>query len=341
MDKTASRTAAWTTAWTAPSIMDARGVARGAVGATHELTEARQGRYHYTIGPYSDPVLHVEPGDRIEFWTQDCFEGRIRSERDKPSEILEMPYINPQCGPVMVAGAEKGDALAVYIESMRPRGENPRGTCCMIPEFGGLTGTAYTATLNDPLPEIVRKIDLDEERVYWSERVSLPYRPHVGTISCSPEIDSINALTPDQHGGNMDMPDICPGHVVYLPVKVDGARLFLGDCHACQGEGEVCGVAVEYPSITTVRVDLVKGWTIAWPRVETPESIIAVGSARPLEDATRIAYRELVYWLVDDYGFDKWDAYMMLSQCGRAKLGNFVDPKYTIGAAVAKTYLAA
>ncbi len=325
--------------WSQDSIMDSRGLAGGTIGETHELTQEVQGTYHYTIGPYSDPVLTVKPGDRVTFWTPDCFEGRIRTEKDMPSQILEMPFINPQCGPVMVEGAEKGDALAIYIESMVPRGENPRGTCCLIPEFGGLTGTNYTATLNDPLPEIVRKIELDETNVYWSDKVTLPYKPHVGTISCSPEIDSINALTPDQHGGNMDMPDICPGNVVYLPVKVPGARFFIGDCHACQGEGEVCGVAVEYASVTTVRFDVIKGWKNEWPRLETEDSVMTIGSARPLEDATRIAYRELVYWLVNDYGFDKWDAYMMLSQCGRAKLGNFVDPKYTIGAAVSKKFL--
>lgn len=326
--------------WLAGSIMTTRGRAKGEVGKTHELTEARQGRYHYTIGPYSDPVMTVSPGDRVVLWTQDCFEGRIRSESDTPSEILEMPYINPQCGPIMIDGAEKGDALAVFIESMVPRGDNPRGTCCLIKEFGGLTGTVYTATLNDPLPEVVRKIDLDEDQVYWSERVTLPYKPHIGTLSCSPEIDSINALTPDMHGGNMDMPDICPGNVAFLPVKVPGARLFLGDCHACQGEGEVCGVAVEYATITTIRVDLIKGWNITWPRIETEDMIIAVGSARPLEDAMRIAYRDLVYWMVDDYSFDRWDAYMMLSQCGITRVGNFVDPKYTVGAAIRKAYLA-
>lgn len=325
--------------WLGTSIMAARGVAKGKIGQTHELTEERQGKYHYTIGPYSDPVMTVKPGDRIRVWTQDCFEGRIRSESDKPSEVLEMPYINPQCGPIEIEGAEKGDAVAVHIESMVPRGENPRGTCCLIQEFGGLTGTTYTATLNDPLPEVVRKIDLDEHSVYWSDRVTLPYKPHVGTLSCSPEIDSINTLTPDQHGGNMDMPDICPGHITYLPAKVPGARLFLGDCHACQGEGEVCGVAVEHATITTIRVDLVKGWNITWPRLETEDMIMTIGSARPLEDAMRIAYRELVFWMVKEYGFEKWDAYMLLSQCGKAKLGNFVDPKYTVGAAIWKSLI--
>jgi len=326
--------------WLSNSVMHTRGVAMGRRGATHELTEARQGRFHYTMGPYSEPVLHIEPGDRVVVETRDAFEGKIQTEHDLPSKKLRMPFVNPQNGPIMIEGADKGDALAVYIESMHPRGQNPLGTCCMIPEFGALTGTNYTATLNAPLPEIVRKVNLDEESVYWSERVTLPYKPHIGTLSCSPEIDSINSLTPDNHGGNMDLPDMGPGSITYLPVRSPGGRLFIGDAHACQGDGEVCGVAVEYPTTTTIHVELIKGWTIDWPRLENEDVIMTIGSARPLEDATRIAYRELVLWLVKDYGFDKWDAYMMLSQCGKVRLGNFVDPKYTVGAAISKKYLA-
>jgi amidase len=170
--------------------------------------------------------------------------------------------------------------------------------------------------------------------------VVLPYNPHIGTLSTSPEIDSINSLTPDAHGGNMDLPDIGPGSITYLPVRTTGARLFIGDAHACQGDGEVCGVAVEYASTTTTRVDVIKQWTIEWPRLEREDFIMTIGSARPLEDAARIAYRELVLWLEAEYNFDRWDAYMMLSQCGRVRLGNFVDPKYTVGAAILEHYLA-
>ena len=325
--------------WLAGSIMATRGEGRGG-GTTHQLTEAMQGKYHYTIGPYSEPVLRVKPGDSIVVETRDAFEGKIKTERDLPSATITMPFVNPQNGPIMIEGAEKGDAVAVYIESMLPRGENPRGTCAMIPEFGALTGTAYTALLNDPLPEIVRKVDVDEEHVYWSKRVTLPYKPHIGTLSCSPEIDSITSLCPDNHGGNMDLPDMGPGSVTYLPVRIEGARLFIGDAHACQGDGEVCGVAVEFPTVTTIKVDLIKNWRIEWPRLETDEMIMAIGSARPLEDATRIAYRDLIRWMVKDYGYDKWDAYMMLSQCGKVRLGNFVDPKYTVGAGISKKYLA-
>lgn len=326
-------------AWLQDSLMNRAGMAAGRTPATHHLGEAEQGRFHYTIGPYSDPVLKVAPGDRIVVDTRDAFEGAITSENDKPSQKLRLPFVNPQNGPIIVEGAEPGDALAVHIESIRPRGENPRGTCCMIPDFGALTGTSFTALLNEPLPERVRKIDLDEKGVYWSKRVTLPYRPHIGTLSCSPEIDSIDSLTPGSHGGNMDVPDMGPGSITYLPVRTTGARLFIGDAHACQGDGEVCGTAVEFASTTTIRVDVIKKLTIEWPRLETEDQIMVIGSARPLEDAARIAYRELVLWLERDFGFERWDAYMMLSQCGIVRLGNFVDPKYSVAAGIRKHYL--
>ena len=326
--------------WLDRSVMRTRGVAQGRTADTHALTEALQGRYHYTIGPYSDPVLRIRPGDRVVVETRDAFEGKVRTPQDLPSKVLTMPYVNPQNGPIWVEGAEPGDVLAVHIERIAPRGPNPRGTCAMIPQFGALSGTALTALLADDLPERVHKVDVDEDGVYWSPRVTLPYRPHIGTLSCSPEIDSINTLTPDQHGGNMDLPDMGPGSITYLPVRTAGARLFIGDAHACQGDGEVCGTAVEFASTTTVEVDLIKRWPLAWPRLENEAVLMAIGSARPLEDAARIAYKELILWLEAEHGFDRWDAYMLLSQCGQVRLGNFVDPKYTVAAGVEKKYLA-
>ena len=326
--------------WLETSIMHRRGSARGQVQTTHELTEARQGKFHFTIGPYTEPVLTIQPGDRVVVQTRDAFDGKVRSPGDLPSRVLTMPFVNPQNGPIVIQGAEKGDVIAVHIESMLPRGDNPRGTCAMIPQFGALSGTSFTALLAESLPEIVRKIDLDEEGVYWSPRVTLPYRPHIGTLSCSPEIDSINTLTPDSHGGNMDLPDMGPGSITYLPVRTSGGRLFIGDAHACQGDGEVCGTAVEYASTTTIHVDLIKSWALDWPRLENESILMTIGSARPLEDAARIAYRDLVLWMEAEFGFDRWDAYMLLSQCGKVRLGNFVDPKYTVGAGIEKKYLA-
>ena len=138
--------------WLNDSIMRRRGVAQGRTPDTHAPTEALQGKYHYTIGPYSDAVLKIRPGDRVVVETRDAFEGKVKSAQDLPSRVLTMPFVNPQNGPILVEGAEKGDVLAVYIETMAPRGANPRGTCAMIPQFGALSGTSLTALLADDLP---------------------------------------------------------------------------------------------------------------------------------------------------------------------------------------------
>jgi amidase len=96
---------------------------------------------------------------------------------------------------------------------------------------------------------------------------------------------------------------------------------------------------VEMASTTTVQVDLIKNWQIAWPRLENERFIMTIGSTRPMEDAARIAYRELTQWLSTDYGFDKYEAYFLLTQAGRVRVGNMVDPKYTLGASILKKYL--
>ena len=314
--------------WQKDSIMARKGVAKGERGTTHSITETEQGKYHYVYGPYVKPVLTVDPGAVVSAETHDAFEGAIKKETDSPSKILNFPFLNPQNGPIHVNGAEKGDTLAVYIESI-------------VPEFGGLVSTGNTALLNPALPERVKKLEIDAKTgTKWSDKITLPYEPFIGTIGTSPEIEAISSLVPDYYGGNMDLPDVGVGAVIYLPVNTKGALLYLGDCHAAQGDGELCGVAIEHPTVTTVQVDLIKNWTIAWPRLETEDFIMTIGSARPMEDAARIAYRELCRWMAADYGFDEIDAYMLLTQAGRVRLGNMVDPKYTLGASIKKSYLA-
>ncbi|GLU28314.1 acetamidase/formamidase family protein [Brucella sp. NBRC 12950] len=324
--------------WFDESIMVRKGVAKGIAGKSHHISEEVQGKYQYVYGSYVEPVLHVEPGSVISAETHDAFEGKIRKETDKPSEILNFPFLNPQNGPIYVEGAEKGDTLAVYIKEIRPRGEQPSGTTVIMPEFGGLVPTADTAMLNPTLPEVVKKLHIDAEKgVKWNDRITLPYEPFIGTIGTAPEIEAISALVPDYYGGNMDLPDVAPGAIIYLPVQTKGAYLFLGDCHAAQGDGELCGVAVEHPTVTTIQVDLIKNWTIRTPRLENDKFYMTVGSSRPMEDAARQAYRELIRWMATDFGFDEIDAYMLLTQAGRVRVGNMVDPKYTLGASISKS----
>ena len=307
--------------------------------ATHHLTEKVQGEYHYSIGPYSQPVLTVAPGDEIVVETLDAFGGKVIDETTKPSEVLEFPNVNPVNGPISVNGAQKGDTLAVRVIEIKPRGPQPRGTTCLIPFFGGLTGTQKSPTLQEPLPELVRKVAVSQDGIVWNEHLRFPYHPFIGTIGTAPELDSINSLTPDNHGGNMDLPDVSPGNTIYLPVRTAGARLFLGDCHATQGDGELCGVAIEFPTETRIQVDLLSDLPIAWPRIENPDWIMSVGSSRPMEDAARIAFRDLIGWMEEDFGFDRFEAYFILTQVARVRVGNMVDPNYTVGVAIEKKYV--
>src|SRR5580704_6721649 len=216
------------TSWLPQSYMGRKAVAKGVAGRRHELSEAKQGKYHYVYGPYAEPVLRIAPGDIVVAETKDAFESRIKAETDSPTKILKIPFLNPQCGPIAVEGAAKGDVLCVYIHSIKPRGPQPIGTTALIPEFGGLVGTTATALLNKPLAEYVKKIEVTVEGgVKWSDKITLPYEPFIGTIGTAPEIEAISSLVPDYYGGNMDLPDVAPDSVVYLPVNAPGALLYL------------------------------------------------------------------------------------------------------------------
>ena len=162
----------------------------------------------------------------------------------------------------------------------------------------------------------------------------------LGRVSVAPaDGEAFAGLWPGNFGGNMDVPEVREGTVVYLPVFNDGAYFYFGDGHARQGEGEVNGTGLETSMDVTLKVDVVKGQTIAWPRLEDATHIMVAGSARPLIDAFRLAHVELVEWLVDEYGFGKWDAYMLVGQLGETTIGNIVDPIYTVVAKFPKEYL--
>jgi amidase len=299
------------------------------------VREIRQpGPYQYVFGRYAEPIARVEPGETVAIYTEDAFESRITRADDRPSEILGA-YLNPQTGPIHVVGAEPGDTLAVHI--LEIEATRDWAVSAFIPFFGGLTSTKFTRTLQEPVPEKVWIYQLRDGVLSHNERLTFPWRPFMGTIGTAPELEAISALTPFDHGGNMDVPDVRPGNTVYLPVRVPGALFFTGDCHAGQGEGELCGVALEITAKVTLRFELIKGRAIAWPRIESPDELMAVGSARPMEDAARIAYTELVVWL-EELGWDRWEAYQALTQVGRLYVGNMVDTYYSLVAKIEKRY---
>ena len=301
------------------------------------MREIRQeGSYHYVFSPYPDPVATVAPGETVAIHTEDAFEGRITTEDDLPSRVLGS-YLNPQTGPIYIEGAQPGDTLAVKIESIEPARD--WAVSVFVPYFGGLTATQATRLLHDPLPERIYFYELRDGVFRHGDRISVPLRPFLGTIGTAPELEAISALTPHNHGGNMDCRDTCPGNIVYLPVRTPGALFYTGDAHGCQGDGELCGVALEMSARSVLTFDLIKGRAIEWPRIESPEKLMTVGSARPMEDAARIAYAELVEWLAADYGYDRLDAYQLLTQLGEMYVGNMVDTNYSLVAGVAKEHV--
>jgi amidase len=218
--------------WIADSYMGRKAVAKGKAGKRHALDLAKQGAFHYVYGPYAKPTLTIKPGDVVEVETEDAFGGVIKTVNDLPSQKLNMPYVNPQCGPIVVEGAEKGDVIAVYIHSITPRGPQPVGTSALIPEFGGLVSNSATAMLNPPLPERVMKYHVTEKGVKFNDRITLPYEPFIGTLGVSPEIEAVSSLQPDYWGGNMDLPDVAPGNVVYFQVNLRRRRNPVDHCSA-------------------------------------------------------------------------------------------------------------
>ncbi len=299
--------------------------------------------YSYVFNPYREPVARVEPGRRVVIHTEDAFESRINTADDLPSRALATAkFLNPQTGPIYVEGAEPGDTLAVRMESIEPKRDY--AVSCYVPYFGGLTSTSLTRTLQEALPEKVYVWNLHEDdggRYLLNEEIGvrLPWEPFVGTIAVAPDLEAISALSPGPFGGNMDVPDVRPGNKVYLPVWNEGALFYTGDCHARQGQGELCGVALEITSRVTVSFEIIKSGGIEWPRIESEDRLMIVGSARPMEDAARIAYTELIGWLEDEHGFSRLDAYQLLTQAGGLYVGNMVDTTYSLVASIDKRYL--
>ena len=126
---------------------------------------------------------------------------------------------------------------------------------------------------------------------------------------------------------------------LYLPVWVEGAYLSFGDVHAVQGDGEVNGTALEVPAEVTLQIDVLEQRAADWPRLETETHIMALGSTRPLMDCVRLAQMELLSWLVSDYGFQREEAWQLSGQVSSMRIGNVVDPCYTVAARFPKAFL--
>ncbi len=285
------------------------------------------------------PVLRVRPGDTVETQTF-----------SRPGDYYDPKTAGPwpgEVGPFFVEGAAPGDTLVVRILKLAPNRDvaisnvTPSG-------ISGVAGDGRTRMLNDPLPARRFVWQLDRQRNVGildlpnsrSKRIEVPLRPMLGRVAVAPAGEEAwGGLWPGDFGGNLDASDVTAGATIYLPVFHPGALFYFGDFHALQGDGEIVGSGLESTADVTFQFDLIKDRRIRWPRLENDEHIMVAGSIRPLIDALRIAYVELIDWLVADYGFDKMEAYQVASQVGVVRVANVVDPNYTVIAKFPKKLL--
>lgn len=300
-----------------------------------DLVEIPKGEVRYTLGREHPVVATVKPGTRLRIETELNIGDVLHSTEERFDEgMVNLPFVNPVTGPVAVEGATPANVLACRIEEMELI---PPGFTALVPGLGPFVDWIRRRDFGVHS----RVVDVQDGEVVWDERTRIAAQPMIGTIGTAPLLESISTIDNGPHGGNMDVQEIGPGATIYLPVEVDGGLFFLGDCHAVQGDGELCGIgAIEIRTRTTVTLDLSPlPEQMRWPRLETDDHIAAMASARPLEDAFRLAVEELASWMVSDYGFTLPNAIMLLGQVTEARCTQLVNPKYTYIAKIAKRYL--
>lgn len=298
----------------------------------------------YTFG--GQPAkMRLAPGTTLITWTEDCYDGAVKSPKDIPTKVITPGHDNPQTGPFFIEGAEAGDAIAVHIIKLEPAAEY--GISSSFPGFGALSVSPYTALLHEPLEETVwfykvnRSVNTVSTQMPKSKHsIEIPMHKFLGCIGVAPASGEVRStVVPEAYGGNLDTWQVCEGATIYLPVNVAGAMLSIGDGHLVQGSGEIIGTAVEAAMNVTIKVDLIKNAKLSWPRFEDDEYIMSAGSYRPLEDAARIAYNDMVRWIATAYSMDLQDAYQLVSQTCVTDLAQLVDPNYTVVVKVPKKYL--
>ena len=304
----------------------------------------KHGELKYTFGGVP-PAARIAPGTRIVSWTEDCYDGAVTKTGQLPSKVQLPGHDNPQTGPFYVEGAEPGDTLAVHIEKLEPARDV--GISSSFPGFGALNSTDRTALLHADLPETVwfYKVDRARGMLQTSSQDGkqvweVPLAPFLGCLGVAPANgEARSTIVPDDFGGNLDCPEVRAGNTVYLGVRMPGALVSFGDGHFAMGDGEIIGTAVEGAMNVELTVDLIKHRETPWPRIENADWLMSVGAGRPLEDAARIAFKDMVAWVREKTGLSQMDAYEFVSQNARAPIIQIVDPNYTVLVKVAKNRL--
>jgi acetamidase/formamidase len=243
---------------------------------------------------------------------------------------------NPSSGCIYIEGARAGDLLAVHVGEIALSDMG-------FTHFGGRNGAVPGWFGATGIGEQSRIVRIEDGKIHWQPGLELPAKPMLGFVGVAPPFERFSNAWAGYWGGNFDIQEITTGATVYLPIYVDGALLHVGDMHAIQGDGEICGAGgIETEGVVRLRCEVMplpEG--MLGPRIESSTHIMTVGLARPAEDAFRHALENLVLWIETEYGIQRGEAYLLLAQVLEARATQFVNPTITYVAKVAKRYLGA
>ena len=275
------------------------------------------------------PIRTIAPGDVVSFEAMDGAGGQLNpASTVKELAALDFARVNPVNGPIFIDGAEPGDAVKVTLMDFAPSGWGWTG---LIPGFGLLADQ-----FPDPALHIWKYEGGSSAPLAFGSMARIPLRPFAGTMGLALAEPGLHSVVPPRRvGGNMDFRDLTTGAELYLPVEVAGGLFSLGDTHAAQGDGEVCGTAIESPIVVTLKLDLVKQEPLIFPRAFIPAS-----AARPVDakgyDATtgvspdlmvgaKAAVSSMIDLLSARHGISVEQAYMLCSVSGDLRISEIVD----------------
>lgn len=268
----------------------------------------------YDFNKENAPCDTAKPGDMLLFRTLDCFSNRIPDENTTMADLdYTYGFANPAAGPVYVEGAEPGDVLVVDVYDIQVADE---GTIATDDHCGPLFETTGYRT---------KKIKI-KDGVADFNGVKFSINPMIGVIGTAPDGDPVIDGFVGNHGGNMDNKHITKGARLYFPVRVPGALLQMGDVHATMGDGELCGTGIEIPAEIIAKIQLVKGFELNWPVLETHDKWYVNACAPKYDEALMNAAKEMQRLIMRITGWDAEETYMYMSVQSDVEISQGCEP---------------
>jgi len=274
---------------------------------------------HSAFSSAIEPLLRVPSGSVIEVETEEASDGQLTANSTlEDLKNLSFDPIHPLTGPVYVEGAEPGDILKVTLHEVE-LGEF--GWTAIIPGFGFLS-----EDFDEPY---LKTFQFEEGGTIarFNENISIPLNPFPGVMGVAPATDSmLSTIPPRANGGNMDDPHMVEGTTAYFPVQVEGGLFSIGDAHAAQGMGEVCGTAIEAPTRIVYEIEVLKDRpSIEEPQYEGDDFYAVTAFGKTIDAASKKANRYMIDYLVTHKNMERNDAYALTSLAGDLKIAEVVD----------------